>query len=74
MKKILLINKPTRLTTKSASLIGNIITTGTSNKLPNKGIIISDSSDHFPVFFSIIVEKKISILIELLNYFLYKNK
>jgi hypothetical protein len=48
-----LINRPTRVTATSASLIDNIITTDTSNNLLKTGIIKSDTSDHFPIFLSI---------------------
>ena len=48
-----LINKPTRITQTSATLIDNIITTDIFNKSLKKGIIKSDVSDHFPIFFSI---------------------
>ena len=47
-----LINRPTRVTATSASLIDNIITTDTSNNLLKTGIIKSDTSDHFPIFLS----------------------
>ena len=43
-----LINKPTRITSSSATIIDNIL----SNRLPspNSGIIYSDISDHLPIF------------------------
>ena len=43
-----LITKPTRVTSTSASLIDNIF----SNILPppNSGILVTDISDHFPIF------------------------
>lgn len=45
-----LINKPTRVTQNSATLIDNIF----SNILPppNSGILVTDVSDHFPIFTS----------------------
>ena len=45
-----LINKPTRITSTSATLIDNIFT----NILPppNSGILVCDVSDHFPIFTS----------------------
>jgi hypothetical protein len=45
------INKPTRITPNSASLIDNIFIN--SNDIPNNlsGILLNDISDHFPVFF-----------------------
>ncbi|XP_065651287.1 uncharacterized protein LOC136079476 [Hydra vulgaris] len=48
-----LINKPTRVTLKSVSLIDNIMTTDTFNESLKKGLIKNDVSDHFPIFFSI---------------------
>ena len=56
-----LITKPTRVTSKTISLIGNIFTNfifGTSLKLI-KGIIKSDVSHHFPVFVSLCSPSKI---------------
>ena len=43
------ITKPTRITEESATLIDNIFTSNPNNF--NSGIIITDISDHFPVFF-----------------------
>ena len=43
-----LINKPTRITRTSATLIDNIFTN--ISPLPNFGILIHYISDHFPVF------------------------
>ncbi|MBY0581213.1 MAG: endonuclease/exonuclease/phosphatase family protein, partial [Rickettsiales bacterium] len=48
-----IINRPTRVTTHSSSLIDNILTTDYFNKSLKKGIIKTDVSDHFPIFFSI---------------------
>ena len=56
-----LITKPTRVTSKTVSLIDNIFTNfifDTSLKL-KKGIIKSDVSDHFPVFSSLCSPSKI---------------
>ena len=56
-----LITKPTRVTSKTVSLIDNIFTNfifDTSLKL-KKGIIKSDVSDHFPVFVSLCSPSKI---------------
>jgi exonuclease III len=44
------INKPTRITTDSATLIDNILTNDYSNH--TGGVLITDISDHLPVFFS----------------------
>lgn len=44
-----LIDKPTRVTYKTASLIDNIIT-NTFDYPVNSGILYSDISDHFPIF------------------------
>ena len=43
-----LINRPTRIANNSSTLIDNIFTN--SLELTNSGIIISDISDHFPVY------------------------
>ncbi|XP_065652985.1 uncharacterized protein LOC136080294 [Hydra vulgaris] len=53
-----LINRPTRITSHSSSLIDNILTTDFFNKSLKKGIIKTDVSDHFPIFFSICVNLK----------------
>ena len=58
---IALITKPTRVTSKTVSLIDNIFTNfifDTSLK-PKKGIIKSDVSYHFPVFVSLCSPSKI---------------
>ena len=60
-KCIPLMTKPTRVTSKTFSLIDNIFTNFifyTSLKL-KKGIIKIDVSDHFPVFFSLCSSSKI---------------
>jgi hypothetical protein len=44
-----LINKPTRLTSHSATLIDNIFTNCPSQNTVN-GIILNDMSDHLPIF------------------------
>ena len=43
-----LINKPTRVTNQSATLIDNIFTNNHKNML--QGIMYTDISDHFPIF------------------------
>ena len=48
-----IINWPTRISENSASLIDNILTAGVFDNSLKKGIIKSDVSDHFPMFFSI---------------------
>ena len=52
-----LVNKPTRVTLNSASLIDNIITNDIINNSSRKGIIKSDISDHFPIFISVSTSK-----------------
>ena len=54
---IALINKPTRVAKKSATIIDNVITTNIFNESLKKGIIKSDLSDHLPIFFSISTSK-----------------
>ncbi|XP_065658943.1 uncharacterized protein LOC136083470 [Hydra vulgaris] len=54
-----LINKPTRITQTTTSLIDNIITNDIFNNSLKKGIIKSDISDRFPIFFSIDIYAKI---------------
>ena len=50
---IALINKPTRVAKKSATIIDNVITTNIFNESLKKGIIKFDLSDHLPIFLSI---------------------
>ena len=45
-----MINKPTRVTSNSASLIDNIFINRTHNKNHTSGILYTDISDHFPIF------------------------
>ena len=47
---LLTINKPTRVTRKSSTVIDNIITNSFLNDNLESGIIETDISDHFPVF------------------------
>ena len=54
---IALINKPTRVAEKSATIIDNVITTNIFNESLKKGIIKTDLSDHLLVFFSISTSK-----------------
>ena len=54
---IALINKPTQVAKKSATIIDNVITTNIFNESLKKGIIISDLSDHLPIFFLISTSK-----------------
>ncbi|XP_065677391.1 uncharacterized protein LOC136092773 [Hydra vulgaris] len=44
------INKPTRITKKSSTLLDNIITNNFYNNYISTGIIKTDLSDHFPTF------------------------
>ena len=53
-----IINWPTRISEDSASLIDNILTTDVFNNSLKKGLIKSDVSDRFPVFFSIRLTKE----------------
>ena len=50
-----LINKPTRITNTSATLIDNIFSNYQTQLVP--GILLSDISDHFPVFSHIPIQK-----------------
>ena len=53
-----IINRPTRVTDHSATLIDNIIKTEFLNESLKKGIIKTDVSDHFPIFFSLNISSK----------------
>ena len=53
-----IINRPTRISEYSASLTDNILTTDIFTNSLKKGIIKSDVSDHFPIFFSIQMTKE----------------
>jgi hypothetical protein len=48
-----LINRPTRISKSSTTLIDNILTTDIYNNELQKGIIKTDISDHFPIFLTI---------------------
>ena len=52
-----LINKPTRVTNKTATLIDNIFTNYILNDDFKKGIIKYDISDHFAVFVAISISE-----------------
>ena len=55
-----IINRPTRISEHSASLIDNILTTDIFNNSLKKGIIKSDVLDHFPIFFSVqLIKEKV---------------
>ena len=45
-----LISMPTRISDNSATLIDNIFTNVTENILQVSGVLITDISDHFPIF------------------------
>ena len=45
-----LINKPTRVTDRSATLIDNIFTNNICDTNMMQGLLVTDVSDHFPVF------------------------
>ena len=53
-----IINCATWISEHSASPIANILTTGIFNNSLKKGIIKSDVSDHFPIYFSIQLMKE----------------
>jgi hypothetical protein len=53
-----IINRPTRVSEHSATLIDNIITTEIFEKSLRKGIIKTDVSDHFPIFFALNYSKR----------------
>ena len=53
-----IINRPIQISEHSASLTDNILTTDIFNNALKKGIIKSDVSDHFPIFFSIQLTKE----------------
>jgi hypothetical protein len=44
------INRPTRITSTMATIIDNLFTSLTSSTNSKSGIILSDLSDHFPIF------------------------
>ena len=52
-----LINKPTRVTAKTATLIDNILTNSFFERSLKKGLIKTHVSDHFPIFASINISK-----------------
>ena len=53
-----LICKPTRVTTSSATIIDNIFSNKIEDTQTTTGIIISDLTDHFPIFF---IKHKITV-------------
>lgn len=58
------INKPTRITKHSATLIDNIITNNIINSSSFHGILLCDISDHFPVF---LIEQNLNIKVKEIN-------
>jgi hypothetical protein len=48
-----IINKPTRVTSKSITAIDNILTNSIQDTSLKSGIIKTDISDHFPIYFSL---------------------
>ena len=52
-----MINRPTPISENSASLVDNILTTDIFENYLKKGIIKSNVSYHFPIFFSIRLKK-----------------
>ena len=53
-----IINRPTRISEHSASLVDNVLTTDIFNNSLKKVIIKPDVFDHFPIFFSIQLTKE----------------
>ena len=58
-----IVNKPTRVTATSSTLLDHILTNDTISQI-TPGILNSDVSDHFPTFISIknVDKKKVSAL------------
>ena len=57
----LIINRPTRITASSATLIGNIFTSNQADILSSyQGILLTDITDHFPIFHISNVETKLN--------------
>ena len=54
---IALINKPTRIAKKPATVTGNVTTTNIFDKSLKKGIVKSDFLDHLSIFFSVSTTK-----------------
>ena len=65
------INKPTRVTSYTATAIDNIITNSILDKDFQSATIKTDLSDHFPVIFVIKLKTKFSQITKLTN--LYSN-
>ena len=59
---IALINKPSRVAKKSATIIDNVITTNIFKESLKKDRIKSNLSDHLPIFFSIRTSKSLQKL------------
>ena len=55
-----IINKPTRVTSKSITAIDNILTNIMFDSSLKVGIVKTDISDHFPIYFSINTEQSIA--------------
>ena len=68
-----LINKPTRITNRSASLIDNIFTNAFGIN-HNSGILLNDLSDHLPIF--AIIEENVVICndVSMVSYIKVGNK
>lgn len=47
-----IITKPTRITLNSRATLDNIIVSTSTNNITGGGIILTDVSDHFPIFFT----------------------
>ena len=65
------INKPTRVTRKTATTIDHILTNSFINTTIKTGIIKSDVSDHFPICLFILPSEKASVENEIV--YLYKR-
>ena len=55
------INKPTRVTKNTATLIDQIITNSLLHRTINTGILKRNISDHFPIFLIAKTEKKMTL-------------
>ena len=64
------VNKPTRVTRNTATAIDHVITNSVINAEFKKGIIKTDISDHFPIFF---IFKCVVYTIEAREEFIYKQ-
>ena len=68
-----LINKPTRITNQSMTLIDNIYTNITYSNI-DRGIFYTDVSDHFPVFCILNSDRSKNLKSEFINKRIYSTK